>query len=121
MVDVSLYPDVQDLYLAADVMVTDYSSTMFDFTVTGKPIIFYTYDIASYGDSVRGFYFDLEPVAPGPMVETPGELVAALQNLPESTLRYAERYAEFRRTFNHLDDGQATERLAWLWDGPTGG
>lgn len=117
MIDVSFYPDVQDLYLAADVMITDYSSTMFDFTVTGKPIIFYTYDLATYGDSVRGFYFDLQPVAPGPMVETPAELIAALQSLPAMTSQYAHRYAEFRRTFNHLDDGQATKRLSWLWSG----
>ena len=40
--DVSFYPDMRDLYLAADVMVTDYSSAMFDFAVTGKPMIFYT-------------------------------------------------------------------------------
>ncbi len=115
MIDVSYYPDVQDLYLAADVMITDYSSTMFDFTVTGKPIIFYTYDLAAYGDSVRGFYFDLEPMAPGPMVETPAELIAALQSLPEVSRQYADRYAEFQRTFNHLDDGHATDRLSWLW------
>lgn len=41
-----LHPDVSDLYLAADLMVTDYSSTMFDVAVTGKPLLFYTYDLA---------------------------------------------------------------------------
>lgn len=117
VLDVSFYPDVHDLYLAADVMVTDYSSTMFDFTVTGKPIIFYAYDRARYGDSVRGFYFDLEPLAPGPLVETPAALVAALQSLPEVETAYAEPYAQFRRTFNHLDDGHAVERLAWMFEG----
>jgi CDP-glycerol glycerophosphotransferase len=117
VVDVSRYPDAQELYLAADVMITDYSSTMFDYTVTGKPIIFYTYDLARYGDTVRGFYFDLEPVAPGPMVETPEELLAALRSLPTLSRDHAERYAAFRRTFNHLDDGRASGRLSALLDG----
>ena len=109
--DVSFHPDVGELYLAADAMVTDYSSTMFDFAVTGKPMVFYTYDLADYRERQRGFYFDLEPDAPGPLVETAGELVDALRDLPALRERYAERYARFRETFCHLDDGRATERV----------
>ena len=45
VVDVSDYPDIADLYLAADVLVTDYSSAMFDFAVTGKPMLFFAYDL----------------------------------------------------------------------------
>src|SRR6185312_833190 len=45
MLNVSDVPDIRDLYLAADVLVTDYSSAMFDFAVTGKPMVFYTYDL----------------------------------------------------------------------------
>src|SRR3712207_4483149 len=60
VVDVSWYPDVHELYLAADVMITDYSSTMFDFAITGKPMLFYTYDLEHYRDTLRGFYFDLD-------------------------------------------------------------
>ncbi|HEX8510944.1 MAG TPA: CDP-glycerol glycerophosphotransferase family protein, partial [Propionibacteriaceae bacterium] len=52
--DVSRHPDMQELYLAADVLITDYSSSMFDFAITGKPLIFYTYDLESYRDSLRG-------------------------------------------------------------------
>src|SRR5215213_10738215 len=72
--DVSSHPDIRDLYLAADVLITDYSSAMFDFAVTGKPMVFYTYDLAHYRDSVRGFYFDFLPEAPGPVVQTTPEL-----------------------------------------------
>ena len=67
VVDVSDRPESAELYLAADMLVTDYSSAMFDFAVTGKPMVFYTYDLAHYRDDVRGFYFDLEEVAPGPL------------------------------------------------------
>jgi CDP-glycerol glycerophosphotransferase len=113
---VSRYPDVHELYLAADVMVTDYSSTMFDFAVTGKPIIFYTYDLPQYRDAIRGFYFDLEPVAPGPMVDTTAGVVAALRDLPGLRSRFADRYAGFQETFCLLDDGRATERVLDLVD-----
>ena len=115
--DVSTYPEITDLYLAADVMVTDYSSTMFDFAITGKPLIFYTYDLAHYRDQLRGFYFDLEPVAPGPMVHTQDELTDALLDLPGLSQRYTHRYRRFQQRFCHLDDGRATDRvLNLLWE-----
>ena len=115
VVDVSRYPDARELYLAADVMITDYSSTMFDFAVTGKPMLFYAYDLESYRDSLRGFYFDFEPIAPGPVLETSEEVIAALRNLREIPERYAERYRAFRELFTHLDDGHAGDRLRWLY------
>jgi CDP-glycerol glycerophosphotransferase len=109
--DVSFHPEVAELYLAADAMVTDYSSTMFDFAVTGKPMLFLAYDLADYKDRQRGFYFDLEPLAPGPLVETTEELIDAVRELPAQEVRYAERYARFRERFCHLDDGRAAERV----------
>jgi CDP-glycerol glycerophosphotransferase len=93
------------------VLVTDYSSTMFDFAVTGRPMLFYTYDLADYGDRLRGFYFDLAPEAPGPLLETSAEVFDALRDLPAISARYAERYARFRERFCHLEDGRATERV----------
>ena len=78
VVDVSFYRDVSELYLAADVLVTDYSSVMFDFALTGRPIVFYAYDLDRFRDEIRGFYFDLLPQAPGPVARTEDELVEAL-------------------------------------------
>jgi CDP-glycerol glycerophosphotransferase len=109
--DVSHLPDVSGLYLAADVLVTDYSSTMFDFAVTGKPMLFYAYDLAEYEGRLRGFYFDFAARVPGPVVQTPEDLVAALRDLPAVRDRYATRYTRFRATFCHLEDGRATERV----------
>ena len=111
VVDVSWHPDMAELYAAADVLVTDYSSSMFDFAVTGKPLVFYAYDLATYRDVDRGFYFDLEKVAPGPVVATQEELTAALRDLPEVERAYAKRYRRFRRTYCALDDGHATKRV----------
>ena len=109
--DVSLYPDIRDLYLAADVLVTDYSSSMFDFAITGRPLVFFTYDHDHFRDSVRGFYFDFLPEAPGPLVSTADELATQLLALPEVVSRYADSYATFRSTYCSLEDGRATDRL----------
>jgi CDP-glycerol glycerophosphotransferase len=96
-------------------MVTDYSSTMFDFAITGKPLLFFAYDLEDYRDSLRGFYFDLEPLAPGPVLRTSSEVVSALQDLDGLRATYAERYAQFQQLFCHLDDGHAGQRLEWLY------
>jgi CDP-glycerol glycerophosphotransferase len=114
--DVTYYPDVADLYLAADVMVTDYSSAMFDFAVTGKPLLFFTYDLDRFRDEVRGFYFDLEQHAPGPMLQTQDDLADALLDLPGVSGSYADKYQRFRERFCHLEDGHAGQRvLDRLW------
>src|SRR3712207_7076059 len=49
--------------------------SMFDFAITGRPMLFFTYDLAYFRDELRGFYFDLEDVAPGPMLSTSTELI----------------------------------------------
>ena len=70
VMDVSVYPDISELFLISDVLVTDYSSSMFDFAVTGRPMVFFTYDLERYRDHVRGFYFDFDAEAPGPLLST---------------------------------------------------
>jgi CDP-glycerol glycerophosphotransferase (TagB/SpsB family) len=109
--DVCGHPDISELYLAADVLVTDYSSTMFDFAVTGKPILFLTYDLEYFQGELRGFYFDLAEAAPTPLLHTSAELVEALADLDAVVERNADRYARFRETFCSLEDGHATERV----------
>ena len=108
-VDASYFPDVRDLYAASDVLVTDYSSCMFDFAITGRPIVCYAYDLERFQDSVRGFYFDLLPEAPGPVVRTQDELVTSLRDLPDPA--YTERYAAFQARYTALEDGHATDRV----------
>ncbi|PTW91022.1 CDP-glycerol glycerophosphotransferase [Microbacteriaceae bacterium MWH-Ta3] len=109
-IDVTTYPDVAELYLAADVLITDYSSVMFDFTVTGKPVIFLAPDIARY-ESERGFYFDFRNEAPGPMCMTTDEVLHAMANLDAVRSDYATKYAAWRAKFNSLEDGHAAQRV----------
>lgn len=110
VIDVTGFPDTARLLLAADALITDYSSVMFDFSVTGKPMYFLVPDLEHYRGELRGFYFDLAGRAPGPLVKTQDELVAAV--LDESVPgHFAPRYAAWRRQFNGLDDGHAAERV----------
>ncbi|MFJ8074615.1 CDP-glycerol glycerophosphotransferase family protein [Streptomyces sp. NPDC096176] len=105
--DVSRYPDVAELMLVSDVLVTDYSSLMFDFAQTGRPMVFHTYDLEHYRDSLRGFYFDFETKAPGPLIPGGVELVEALRDPAGATARHAEAYEAFRQVFCDLDDEHA--------------
>jgi CDP-glycerol glycerophosphotransferase len=110
-IDVSEHPDIRDLLLAADILVTDYSSTMFDFAVTRKPMLFFTYDLAEYRDVMRGFYFDFEDEAPGPLLTTTDEVGDALQDLDSVSTRYAPAYDAFIERFCSLEDGGAAKRV----------
>ncbi|MCW2804888.1 MAG: tagF 3 [Propionibacteriaceae bacterium] len=112
VIDVSSHPDINDLMLAADMLVTDYSSVMFDFAVTGKPIFFLTPDLELYRDTTRGFYLDFETMAPGPLCRTTEELVTAMRDLPKYEREYQDRYAKFIATFAANDDGSASKRVA---------
>ena len=111
LVDVSDNPDIADLYLAADAMVTDYSSAMFDFAVTGKPLLLHPYDLERYRDQLRGFTFDLDTEGPGALVLDPEVLAESLLALPETSAEDAARYAAFRRRWTALEDGHATDRV----------
>jgi CDP-glycerol glycerophosphotransferase len=109
--DVTHYPDVRDLYLAADVLVTDYSSVMFDFALTGKPMVFFAYDLENFRDQVRGFYFDFVPDAPGPVVSTLEGLVDALTTVDSWRPEHRSRYEAFLATYSGLEDGAAVDRV----------
>jgi CDP-glycerol glycerophosphotransferase len=109
--DVSTYPDGTELMLAADVLITDYSSMMFDFANTGRPMLFFTYDLDRYQDEIRGFYLDYVETVPGPLLRTSDEVVDALRDIESVRTRYAGRYAEFVAKFCELDDGQASARV----------
>jgi CDP-glycerol glycerophosphotransferase len=110
--DVSRYPDVADLLLVADALVTDYSSLMFDFAQTGRPMLFHTYDLEHYRDVLRGFYFDFETRAPGPLIPDGARLVEALRDPAGATAPYAGAYEAFRESFCDLDDAGAAAAVA---------
>lgn len=105
--DVSNYPDIQDLMLISDVLVTDYSSVMFDYLNTNKPIYFYCYDLKEYQNS-RGFYFDFLSEAPGPIVKNSSTL---FKEIKKETYwnEYEEKYNRMKNKFIPLDKGNSAE------------
>ncbi|MBS1673204.1 MAG: CDP-glycerol glycerophosphotransferase family protein [Actinobacteria bacterium] len=120
VVDVTGYPDTAELLLVADALITDYSSVMFDFSATGKPMYFLVPDLEHYRGELRGFYFDLAERAPGPLVRTQDELVAALADV-SAIADHAGAYVAWQAQFNGRDDGGAGGRvvdrildLGWL-------
>jgi CDP-glycerol glycerophosphotransferase len=111
--NVSGHPDIRDLYCASDALITDYSSTMFDYALTGKPMLYFVWDLDSYRDRLRGLYVDLAEIAPGPLLADGDELAAALRDLPAVTQQHAAAYGAFRTRFGGLEDGHSAARV---WD-----
>jgi len=111
LLDVTSYPSMAELLLVADVLVTDYSSSMFDFAATGKPMVFFTPDLAHYSEDLRGFYFDLLAEAPGPVVATRAELHDALVDAANGASAFSERRADWKARFTPFDDGAAGARV----------
>jgi len=109
-IDVTKYPDVADLYLAADILITDFSSVMFDFSVTGKPMLFLAPDLERYR-AERGFYFDFEAEAPGPILMSDQEVISALGKIDSISKKYADKYRAWQHKFNSLEDGRAAARV----------
>lgn len=115
VVDVTRYPEITDLFAVADLMITDYSSAMFDFTITGKPMIFFVPDLMGYAQTQRGTYFDLGEHAPGPLVTTTEAVADEIERAADGVPgEYAERYRAWTARFNPFDDGHATERAVDL-------
>ena len=110
-IDVSGEQDIRDLYLAADVLLTDYSSAMFDFAITRKPMLFFTYDLAEYRDVTRGFYFGFENEAPGPLLATTEEVGDAIADIDAVSAQHEQAYDAFRERYCALEDGAASERV----------
>ncbi len=109
-INVTGYPDIAELFLISDALITDYSSAMFDFAPTGRPILLFTYDLEQYRDNLRGFYFDFEAEAPGPLLATTDEVIAAAADLEGVSARYRPAYDAFTAKFCPLDDGKAGAR-----------
>lgn len=111
VLDVTHYQDVNDLLLASDLLITDYSSLMFDYATTGKPMLFLAPDLDQYRDETRGLYLDFETIAPGPVYRSNEELINTLANANWGELAATERYRAFAERFAPRDDGHASRRV----------
>ena len=106
--DVSSYGDINDLYIASDLLVTDYSSVFFDYANIEKPVIFYMYDLEQYANEMRGFYLSLDEL-PGPIVKDEDALIAEIR--AADGWEPDEKYRKFKERFNPYEDGASSRRV----------
>ena len=116
--DVSNVHDINDLYLISDMLITDYSSTMFDYAILKRPMLFYMYDRNTYVNEQTGIYFDLEEL-PGPIVQSEALLASEVLNL-FNHFSYDEKYKKFNAKFNQYGDENAAKNLLQLCMPSTG-
>lgn len=110
VVDVSGHPSMERLYLASDALITDYSSSMFDYANLDRPIVIYADDWDLYR-AVRGTYFDVLEEAPGAVATTQEQLIDVLRSGAWRDESGARRRASFRARYCEFDDGRAAERV----------
>jgi len=104
--------DIAELYLVSDLLITDYSSVMFDYSILNRPMVFYTYDLEQYKDKLRGFYFDFINEAPGPIAITTEQLVTSILQYNEQ--EFEVKYKTFKDKYNHADCGDASNKVVDL-------
>ncbi|MCX4762546.1 bifunctional glycosyltransferase family 2 protein/CDP-glycerol:glycerophosphate glycerophosphotransferase [Streptomyces sp. NBC_01275] len=112
VIDVTGHPSVESLFLASDVLVTDYSSIMFDYANLDRPIVVHAADDdwAAY-QAARGAYFDLRAFPPGAVARSEDELIDIFATGHWRGSRSAQLRAAFRERFCPCDDGLAAERV----------
>ncbi|UOB21208.1 CDP-glycerol glycerophosphotransferase family protein [Macrococcus armenti] len=109
--NLSNYKDINELYAISDICITDYSSVMFDFANTRKPLLFYTYDLENYRDNLRGFYMDLEQEAPGPLLNNSIDLFNSIKNIEQVENQYKVKYEAFYNKYCEFEEGNAARNI----------
>lgn len=104
--DMSDNREVNDLLFVTDILITDYSSIIFDYALLNKPIVYFMYDLAEY-ENDRGFYFPLEEYIYGPIAKTSEELIECIK----SNDMCIDKRKVFTEKFINKNDGHATERV----------
>ncbi len=106
--DVSKTLPIDDVMCASDMVVTDYSSLIFEYALLMRPMIFFAYDLIQY-DRERSFYFDYENFVPGDIVRDTEELYKAIRKNEKNFDR--EKVEVFKKKFMSACDGNSTERI----------
>ncbi|MDN6724851.1 MAG: CDP-glycerol glycerophosphotransferase family protein, partial [Tetragenococcus halophilus] len=106
---------INDLYLISDLLITDYSSVMFDFAILQRPMLFYPYDMAHYKEKLRGFYLDYNEV-PGPIAEDEEKLYEFIRNFVSQGQfsEYDSKKERFEQLFCSWENGGASQQVTQL-------
>ena len=103
VIDVSDYSDISELMIISDILITDYSSVLFDYLNLKKPMIFFACDLEYYRDIERGFYLDYNEL-PGPIVKTDEELLKAVDNIDNYWVQFGNKYNKFIKEYCQYED-----------------
>lgn len=109
--DFSDYRDINNLLLITDVLVTDYSSVIFDYALLNKPIVYFAYDLKRY-EKERGLYFDFEEYIYGDVAQNTTQLIDCIKNAKV----IKEKRETFIKKFMEACDGNATQKTCeWIF------
>ena len=109
-IDLSDHDDIHELYIISDILITDYSSTFFDYAHSKRPILFFMTDLEEYINS-RGVYEELLNNLPGPKLTDNEELIDCLKNIDAMKEEYSSDYEEFYNAFCNIGHGDASESI----------
>lgn len=109
--DFTNYKTVEDLYLISDILITDYSSVMFDFALLDRPMLFFTYDLEDYRDNLRGIYVDIEKEAPGPLLFNTDEVISAIENIDTQLAECSDKIAAFKQKYLNYENGNSCKNI----------
>ena len=112
IIDVSESYDMSELLAISDLLITDYSSSFFDYAITDSPILFFMPDKKNYEEEIRGFYFPIEESLPGPIAETKEELVDKITQWHSNEDLRNKNYKKFKNEFTSLEKGNASKYIA---------
>ena len=107
IIDLSENSEINDLLFVTDILITDYSSVVFEASLLDIPMLFYAFDLSEY-IATRDFYYEYEPFLPGKLTQTQGELVDAIKNEDFEM----EKIEPFKHKFFDNLDGKSAERVA---------
>lgn len=109
IINACMYPNASELLAITDVLISDYSSIIYEFAILNRPIIFYDYDLESYLKE-RGLYLDVEKDLPGPVIYTEESLYDTLKSIEDIQDEYRESLEKFNKKYNYLHDGNVCKR-----------
>jgi CDP-glycerol glycerophosphotransferase len=104
--------DTQDLLLATDILITDYSGCYLDYLHLDRPVLHFAYDLEFYATADRGMYYSLDKVAGGAVARDLDELLRHLDAHLADPSRDRERRRALREWMLHCDDSRSRERFA---------
>ena len=109
IIDFTSYPELNDLLFVTDLLISDYSSVIFEASLLDIPMLFYAYDLSEY-IATRDFYYEYETFLPGKLVTTLTDLITAIENNDFQS----EKIQKFKYRFFDDHDGKSAQRVASL-------